>query len=749
MGAVYQARDLNRQTICAIKEMSLSMVPPEERAKAVQNFKAEAKMLAGLYHPNLPTFSDFFTEGQRHFLVMEYIDGITLDGYLERNHGPFPERRVLGWARQLCDVLTYLHSQKPAIIFRDMKPGNIMLTPSGRVKLIDFGIARFFRHASSQDTQLLGTPGYAPPEQYGKAQTDERSDIYSLAMTLFQLMTNTLSEKGFGLQDVHLANPQISLHVARALEKATALSPGDRFQSAEAFRQALFGEGTFLFESGDQATTPEELADLCAHFPREAADYLFSGEIEAWLQDIGAGDLARATKQIRTVEGDPVEAIERFLQVVMGPNVYIRGNTGKQPIRSSQTGKAATVPPGGAGSRQGRIRLSSEQILTSGIVVQPLMLDFGEVQPGLSEPLELTIIGDRSTFIQGTISVTEPWILVDRTSFDGMTTRVNVQVNTSRLRDSTHYTGTVLVIQDDDDEDQDIVVKVEVDVPGRIGGSMSSSSTVNGQSRPGQFQREDEEEDEKSILAAGGLVMAPGTSVSKGPDKAKYKEYKAKYGDPPEERSSSSPRSWDPLQATPLQRLWVGRGLTFLAAFMLASLCYSVLSRLPFVAHTSALPPNPWFIAVLLLIVPAATLGALVVNWGQTSSYQDIISRLCTGLSTALVVLGAVELVWQYFIRLNAPPLQLLVMLLVAAIGATVGTQSEVSDQVMERVTLAMEYVRWLAIAGAVVVGSVLGFALTIGFPLSLFTPLAILAGCGIALALVMWGDHLLKQTNP
>jgi len=748
MGAVYQARDLSRQTICAIKEMSLSMVPLEERAKAVQNFKAEAKMLANLHHPNLPTFSDFFTEGSRHFLVMEYVDGITLDSYLERNNGPFPERRVLGWARQLCAVLTYLHSQTPAIIFRDMKPGNIMLMQNGRVKLIDLGIARFFRHASSQDTQLLGTPGFAPPEQYGKAQTDERSDIYSLAMTLFQLMTNTLSEKGFGLQDVHLVNPQISLHVARALEKATALSPGDRFQSAEAFRQALFGEGTFLFESGDQATTPEELADLCAHFPREAADYLFAGEIETWLQEIGASDLARATKQIRTIESDPGEAIEQFLQVVMGPNVYIRGNMGKQPIKSSQTGKA--VPPGAAGSRNSRTWLPSMHILTSGIIVQPLTIDFGEVQPGLSEPVELTIIGDRSTFIDGTISVTEPWILVDKTNFDAMTTRVNVQVNTSRLRDSTHYTGTILVIPNDDDEDQDIVVKVEVDVPAKVNGSRSSNSTVNGQSRPGQFQREDDKEEEKSTLTASGLVMAPGTSASRGLNKAKYNEYRTKYGAPPEERSSSSPRSWDPLQTTPLQDLWVQRGLTLFAAFMVASLCYTLLSRMPFIAHISLLPPNPLFILVLLLIVPAATLGALVVNWGRTSlSYQDIISRICTGLSTTLLVLGAVELVWQSFMRLNAPLLHLLVMLLVAAIGGTVGTQPAVSEQVMERVTLALEYVRGLVIAAAVALGGIVGFALTIGFPLTLLTPLGILVGCGIAMALVLWGDHLLKQIYP
>src|SRR5690242_16125471 len=234
MGAVYQARDLKRQAVCAVKEMSLSKVPPEERSQAIENFKAEAHMLWGLSHPNLPTFTGFFSENQRdpenqrYFMVMEYVEGSTLEDLLERNGQPFWERRVLGWARQLCDVLEYLHSQNPPIIFRDMKPGNIMLTRDGRIKLIDFGIARFFHPMNAVDTQLLGTPGFAPPEQYGKAQTDERSDIYSLAITLFQLLTDTLSETGFGLKDVRSVNPHISFTVARALEKAASLNPEDR-----------------------------------------------------------------------------------------------------------------------------------------------------------------------------------------------------------------------------------------------------------------------------------------------------------------------------------------------------------------------------------------------------------------------------------------------------------------------------------------------------------------------------------------
>src|SRR2546421_911568 len=170
---------------------------------------------------------------------MEYIDGNTLEELLDRNKGPFSEPRVLGWARQLCDVLEYLHDQQPSVIFRDMKPSNVMLTRSGRIKLIDFGIARLFRNRGSQDTQLLGTPGFAPPEQYGSAQTDERSDIYSLAMTLYQLMTNTLAESGFGLHSIRATHPQISPAVARALEKATELNPEDRFESVVVFRRAL------------------------------------------------------------------------------------------------------------------------------------------------------------------------------------------------------------------------------------------------------------------------------------------------------------------------------------------------------------------------------------------------------------------------------------------------------------------------------------------------------------------------------
>jgi serine/threonine protein kinase len=723
MGAVYEAQDMRRKTLCAIKEMSLSMVAPTEREQAVRNFKTEAKMLAGLTHPNLPTFWGFFTEGPRHFLVMEYIDGYTLEEYLERNAAPFSERRVLGWARQLCDVLMYLHGQHPPIIFRDMKPGNIMLTRTGRVKLIDFGIARIFHNSGSHDTQLLGTPGFAPPEQYGQAQTDERSDIYSLAITLFQLLTNTLSEKGFGLSDVNERYPNISLPVARALERAAALGTEERFQNVEAFRMALLGEGTFLFEDGEQATTPEELVELCARFPEEASDYLFTGEIESWLLEIDELDLARSAKRLRGLTSDPAEVVERFLQAVLGTNAHIRGNSGRQVMRGGHISTSAGIP---AALTNGYTRhAGSSSQATAELVVRPLTLDFGAIYPGISAPLILSIGGYKGAFVQGKLTTSEEWIVIDRTHFAGMSARINVQVDTARMRGSTHYAGKILVIPDEDDEEQDVVVRIVVDVLGRADEERADEQQV--------------EQDLDDQAGASGMVMAAQAAVAS--TSARYNEFRAKYGRPGD--------AWDPLQTTPVQRAWLQRVLTVFAAFMLASLCYTLLAALPFLRHTSPLPPNPWFVVILLGMVPCAALGAVIGARGEHA--QDgvaTLNSLCTGASAALLGLALGEFAWQGLAHLPSSPLQLLVMLLLAALCATFGAQTQVSTLVIERLCLALRYIRWLVTGTAAVVGALAGLALTTGFSPGWAAFLAALLGIALALALVLWAGRQVKQKN-
>jgi WD40 repeat protein len=192
-GAVYMAADLpfgNR--LVAIKEMSQSGLSQQDLVEATNAFTREALMLASLTHSNLPRIYEQFTEMGRWYLVMDFIEGETLEEYLNKAPGGFlPLTEVLDTGLQLCTVLDYLHTRFPPIIFRDLKPANVMRTPSGHLYLIDFGIARHFKPGQLADTIALGSPGYAAREQYSKAQTQTtpRSDIYSLGATLHQLLT--------------------------------------------------------------------------------------------------------------------------------------------------------------------------------------------------------------------------------------------------------------------------------------------------------------------------------------------------------------------------------------------------------------------------------------------------------------------------------------------------------------------------------------------------------------------------------
>jgi len=244
MGAVYKAQDrrLNNKVI-ALKEMATSAVPPHEWGMVLSAFRQEAELLARLNHPNLVRVTDFFKEGERHYIVMEFLEGHTLQDLLEEAQEPFPEERVLKWADQLCDVLSYLHNQPRKIIYRDLKPANVMILADDTVKLIDFGIARFYKPGKKKDTIEFGTDGYAPPEQYGRSQTDEQADIYALGATLHQLLTlrNPL-ERPFYFPPIRKLNPQVSPHVEAAIAQALEPDKEKRLRSAEELRSALQGE---------------------------------------------------------------------------------------------------------------------------------------------------------------------------------------------------------------------------------------------------------------------------------------------------------------------------------------------------------------------------------------------------------------------------------------------------------------------------------------------------------------------------
>jgi len=190
-GSVYKARDMQDvYGLVAIKEVCLRGLPQQERIEATDTFRREADLLAQLAHPHLPRLYEQSRAGEQWYLIMDFIEGEALEDYQSKA----ADRRlslseVFSIGQQLCDILEYLHTRQPPIIFRDLKPANIMLAPQGKVYLIDFGIARFFKPGQVKDTVALGSLGYAAPEQYGRVQTTPRADIYSLGAVLHQLLT--------------------------------------------------------------------------------------------------------------------------------------------------------------------------------------------------------------------------------------------------------------------------------------------------------------------------------------------------------------------------------------------------------------------------------------------------------------------------------------------------------------------------------------------------------------------------------
>lgn len=249
MGSVYLATDRRLTTAqWAVKEMSdMAITSPLERQQAQEAFRQEAELLAKLNHPYLPRVTDHFEENGRHYLVMEFVPGENLRDYANRVGLPRPLHEVLRWTAQICEVLAYLHAQQPPIIFRDLKPTNVMITPDGTIKLVDFGIARLFKPGKERDTQAFGTPGYSAPEQYGRGQTDPRSDIYSLGVLMHHLLTgHDPSTTPFRLPPVNQLNPSVPPYIAAAIARATDNDPAKRFASVIELQQALFGSSNLV-----------------------------------------------------------------------------------------------------------------------------------------------------------------------------------------------------------------------------------------------------------------------------------------------------------------------------------------------------------------------------------------------------------------------------------------------------------------------------------------------------------------------
>lgn len=244
MGSVYRARDLhfpNVVKLVAVKEMINQARDPMVRQTIVRNFEREANLLATLSHPAIPRIYDYFTHNDRSYLILEFINGKDLEALLNDTQGYFQEEKVISWAIELCDVLHHLHTHQPEpIIFRDMKPSNVMLNQHDHIVLVDFGIAKPFQ--SGEKGTMIGTEGYSPPEQY-RGEASALADIYALGATLHHLLSRSdprlEAPFSFSERPLRELNPMISTELDAVLNKALKYEPEERFESAEEMKQAL------------------------------------------------------------------------------------------------------------------------------------------------------------------------------------------------------------------------------------------------------------------------------------------------------------------------------------------------------------------------------------------------------------------------------------------------------------------------------------------------------------------------------
>jgi serine/threonine protein kinase len=454
MAAVYKVKDLEKRgALRAIKEMSQAALKDGEREQAIANFHAEADLLRGLDHPGLPKFYEQFEQEDRYYLVMEFIDGETLESRQEKaGNKPLPEAEVMDWARQLCSVLTYLHERRPPIIFRDLKPGNIMLGKDGKVKLIDFGIARIFRRDKTHDTQVLGTPGYAPPEQYGKGQTDQRSDVYALGVTLHQLLSGyDPSSTPFSLPPIHTLNPNVSPHLQVAIEKATKLKRDERFESISDMASALFAPGAFVFRGGQRASSVAELVALSRQLPLEAQEHLYAGRYEAWLRVIGEKKLAKAAQRIQSKQPNRSQGLQDFLREA---DTGVSGKSGTVPAGATIPGAATPLGAAAAANASGIAVLE----------IRPGRLDIGPVNAGQSGVASFTVGGTGGAAVSGEIKSLSPWLHVDHTRFSGPSTLIEVRADTAWLPGAQKHQGTLQI----SGGGQMIVMPVSIEVVGTV-----------------------------------------------------------------------------------------------------------------------------------------------------------------------------------------------------------------------------------------------------------------------------------------
>ncbi len=495
------------------------------------------------------------------------------------------------------------------------------------------------------------------------------------------------------------------------------------------FRSALLGVG-FVFDSGDLAVNPEELADLCERFPEEAAEYLFAGEIEAWLHEIGYAKLARTAQNIRMQTDDALDAVESLLEAIMGHSAHLQ----------------AVQPANGRYSSMRRSPVAELSSLHSknqskvSVRTNPERIEFGPVYSGsISDPLMFSITNDQGYPVSGVVYANNSWITLDQTHFEGRKTHVSVRINSTKLHRPGHYAGSITILPDNESTQDGLVLPVEVDV---LGGGNESRDWVPTRRAARtavpdlDAYKDDEDEDDYAVVATGAMPEQDMQDTTADTTRDKESEYRTKYG--------PQGGTWELARMSLRQRLWRQRGLTFMAAFMLTTMVYNLASQ----AAQPPLPPYPQFVLVLVGAIPAATAGALIVNWVSAWRWKETINRASTGMAATLAILGAIQLV-SGTIQLPSllpPAAYLTTMLLIAALSATIGITRSISDAIIDGSIWTLRHLnRKGVVIGTTMLGGILGACLSTGFAFTTLSWLSILLGLGVGFLLPWHSRRLLK----
>lgn len=237
---VYLCKDLQSGSMCAIKEIWGGKLPEEEKNIARETFEREIKVLRSMRHPGIPRFIDTFSAGIWYYMVMDYMEGKTLMTVLGEHEYPIPVRTAIRWGVKICDILNFLHNRATPIIFRNLSPSSVMLTEKGEIRLVGFGLARFFDDLKAQDTHVLGTFGFAAPEQYGKKQTTPQTDIYSIGSTLYYLLTReNIQEFLFNFPPVRKFNADVPMWLEKVLARCLEKEPEKRYKDVNELKNQL------------------------------------------------------------------------------------------------------------------------------------------------------------------------------------------------------------------------------------------------------------------------------------------------------------------------------------------------------------------------------------------------------------------------------------------------------------------------------------------------------------------------------